>query len=159
MAETTTTSSIVRQAPFLEEIQRKILDQALARGETPIDVPEIQVAAQDPLTTQAIETGAGSGSFSNALYTKVGRLVHIALSFAFTGASGGLVIGNLPFTANNHSAGIGREDVTNGFTVHTMVTVNTTQINVRGSFATGNPSAYAVSAGTFRISLTYTTDS
>ena len=104
-------------------------------------------------------SGAGSGSFSNALYTKVGRLVHIALSFAFTGASGGLVIGNLPFTANNHSAGIGREDVTNGFTVHTMVTVNTTQINVRGSFATGNPSAYAVSAGTFRISLTYTTDS
>ena len=63
MAETTTTSSIVRQAPFLEEIQRKILDQALARGETPIDVPEIQVAAQDPLTTQAIETGAGIGSF------------------------------------------------------------------------------------------------
>ena len=51
MAEMTTTSSIVRQAPFLEEIQRKILDQALARGETPIDVPDIQVAAQDPLTT------------------------------------------------------------------------------------------------------------
>ena len=47
----------------MEEIQRKILDQALARGETPIDVPEIQVAAQDPLTTQAIETGAGIGSF------------------------------------------------------------------------------------------------
>jgi len=58
MAELTTTSSIVRQAPFLEEIQRKILDQALARGETPIDVPDIQVASQDPLTTQAIETGA-----------------------------------------------------------------------------------------------------
>ena len=104
-------------------------------------------------------SGAGTGSFSNALYTKIGRQVHIALSFAFTSGSGGLVIGNLPFTANNHSAGIGREDVTNGFTVHTMVTVNTTQINVRGSQATGNPSAYAVSSGTFRISLTYTTDS
>ena len=63
MAELTTTSSIVRQAPFLEDIQRKILDQALARGETPIDIPDIQVAAQDPLTAKAIETGSGIGSF------------------------------------------------------------------------------------------------
>ena len=32
MAEVTTTSSIVRQAPFLEDIQRKILEQAMVRG-------------------------------------------------------------------------------------------------------------------------------
>ena len=105
------------------------------------------------------DSGAGTGSFSNALYTKIGRQVHIALSFAFSGASAGLVIGNLPFVANNHAAGIGREDATNGYSIHTMTTVSTSTINVRGNQATGNPSAYAVSSGTFRISFTYTTSS
>lgn len=63
MAEVTKSESIVRQAPFLEDYQRKLLDQAMARGETAIDVPDIQVAGQDPLTAQAIQTGSGIGSF------------------------------------------------------------------------------------------------
>jgi len=87
MAELTTTSSIVRQAPFLEDIQRKILDQALARGETPIDVPDIQVASQDPLTAKAIETGSGIGSFM-PYFTKGAGTIDEGLSTLKSQATG-----------------------------------------------------------------------
>ena len=61
MAESTT---IVRQAPFLEEYQEKLLEAVGARGETPIDLPDYQVAGMDPLTQEAITKGqAGIGSF------------------------------------------------------------------------------------------------
>ena len=67
MAETT---SIVRQAPYLEEIQQKILDMALARGETPIDLPDYEVAGMDPLTAEAITMGQeGIGSFEPFIET------------------------------------------------------------------------------------------
>ena len=48
MVETTTQASILRQAPFLEEFQRRLLDQAFLRGETPVDVPGLfgQAATQ-----------------------------------------------------------------------------------------------------------------
>ena len=54
MAET---KSIVRQAPYLEEIQQKILDLAMARGETPLYLPDYEVAVMDPLTSKAITAG------------------------------------------------------------------------------------------------------
>ena len=63
MAETTSTTSVVRQAPFLEDFQERILEQAFARGETPVDIPDIQVAGLDPLTQQAIQVGQGIGQF------------------------------------------------------------------------------------------------
>ena len=63
MPETTYTSSTIRQAPYLEDIQRKILEQSMVRGETPVTVPEMQVAGMDPLTQQAITTGEGIGQY------------------------------------------------------------------------------------------------
>ena len=67
MAETTTT---VRQAPYLEEYQEKLLDLVGARGETPIDLPDYQVAGLDALTEEAIAKGqAGIGSFEPYLTT------------------------------------------------------------------------------------------
>ena len=63
MAETTSTTSIVRQAPYLEDIQRKILEQAMVRGEAPVTIPEMQVAGMDPLTEQAITAGQGIGQY------------------------------------------------------------------------------------------------
>ena len=67
MADTT---SIVRQAPYLEEIQQSILDMALARGETPITLPDYEVAGMDPLTSQAVAAGeAGIGAFEPFLET------------------------------------------------------------------------------------------
>jgi len=69
MAETTTTESIVRQAPFIEDIQRKILDNAMARGETPVDLPQQQIAALDPLTTQAMTAGQGIGAYTPYITT------------------------------------------------------------------------------------------
>tara|TARA_R110002020_G_scaffold105027_1_gene245211 strand:- start:1646 stop:2686 length:1041 start_codon:yes stop_codon:yes gene_type:complete len=69
MAETTTTESIVRQAPFLEDFQKRILEASFGRGETPVDIPAIQVAGLDPLTQQAITTGQGIGQFQPYLTT------------------------------------------------------------------------------------------
>ena len=70
MPETTINESIVRQAPFIEDIQRKILDQAMARGATPVDIPSQQVAAMDPLTTQAMTRGQeGIGSYTPYITT------------------------------------------------------------------------------------------
>ena len=69
MADTTTTSSIIRQAPFLEDFQKRILEQAFARGEAPVDIPDIQVAGLDPLTQQGISAGQGIGQFQPFLTT------------------------------------------------------------------------------------------
>ena len=69
MADVTTTANIVRQAPYLEDIQKKILDQAMARGEVGVDVPAIQVAGLDPLTEQARTLGAGLGQYQPYLTT------------------------------------------------------------------------------------------
>lgn len=63
MAETTTTSSVIRQAPYLEDIQKKILEQAMVRGEAPVTIPETQIAGFDPLTEQAITVGQGIGDY------------------------------------------------------------------------------------------------
>ena len=65
----TVTEQIVRQAPFLEDFQRKILEASFARGETPVDIPDIGGAGLDPLTQQAIATGQGIGQFQPFLTT------------------------------------------------------------------------------------------
>jgi hypothetical protein len=74
MVETTTSSSILRQAPFLEEFQRRLLDQAFLRGETPVDIPDIEVAGLDPLTEQAITAGQGIGQFQDYLTQGAGTI-------------------------------------------------------------------------------------
>jgi len=63
MAETTTTSSVIRQAPYLEDIQKKILEQAMVRGEAPVSLPDMQIAGMDPLAEQAITVGQGIGQY------------------------------------------------------------------------------------------------
>jgi hypothetical protein len=74
MAETTTTETVVRQAPYLEDFQRRLLDYAFARGETPVDIPGMQVAGLDPLTQQAMQTGQGIGQYMNYLTQGAGTL-------------------------------------------------------------------------------------
>ena len=74
MVETTTTASILRQAPFLEEFQRRLLDQAFLRGETPVDIPDVEVAGLDPLTRQAITKGQGIGQFQDYLTKGAGTI-------------------------------------------------------------------------------------
>ena len=58
MAEIQQTSSTIRQAPYLEDVQKRILEMAMARGESPVDIPDITVAGQDPYTTQAYTNAA-----------------------------------------------------------------------------------------------------
>ena len=74
MVETTTTASVLRQAPFLEEFQRRLLDQAFLRGETPVDIPDVEVAGLDPLTQQAITRGQGIGQFQDYLTQGAGTI-------------------------------------------------------------------------------------
>tara|TARA_R110002020_G_scaffold215010_2_gene422164 strand:+ start:462 stop:1499 length:1038 start_codon:yes stop_codon:yes gene_type:complete len=59
----TTSETTVRQAPYLEDFQKRILEAAFARGETPVDVPPISVAGQDPLTLEAAAVGRGIGQY------------------------------------------------------------------------------------------------
>ena len=63
------TETTVRQAPYLEDFQRKILESAFARGETPVSVPGIDVAGLDPLTLLALQKGQGIGQFQPFLTT------------------------------------------------------------------------------------------
>jgi len=56
-------TQVLRQAPYLEEFQRRLLDQAFARGETPVGIPDIPVAGFHPLQQQAIAAGEGVGQF------------------------------------------------------------------------------------------------
>ena len=74
MVETTTTTSILQQAPFLEEFQKRLLDQAFLRGETPVDIPDVEVAGLDPLPQQAITTGQGIGQFQDYLTQGAGTI-------------------------------------------------------------------------------------
>ena len=57
MADTTTAHTILRQAPYIEEQQRRLLDFAEGVSNLPITLPEQQVAGFDPLTTAAFTTG------------------------------------------------------------------------------------------------------
>ena len=102
--------------------------------------------------------GSGSGSLSDAKYTKIGRLVHIVFSFTFNNGGGTMSIGNLPFTANSHSIGIGKEDNSNGYTVAGDLADNATTIDLLGTQSIGSPTAYQVGAGRIRFSMTYFTD-
>ena len=105
--------------------------------------------------------GSGTGSFSGAEYTKVGRKVHIVFSFAFTSGGGDMQIGNLPFTSSNHSCGIGREDQTNGYGIYGRIGSSTTTLSLFriNSTDTTNATAYLSSSGTVRYSHTYHTAS
>ena len=75
MVTKTESQQVVRQAPFLEEFQKKILEAGFARGETPVEIPDIEVAPLDPLTQQAITTGQGIGQFMPFLQTGADTLV------------------------------------------------------------------------------------
>ena len=105
--------------------------------------------------------GSGTGSFSNAEYTKVGRKVHIAFSFAFSSGGGDMQIGNLPFTSSNHSCGIGREDANSGYGIYGRIGSGVTTLSLFGVNSTdiSNATAYLSAAGTLRYSHTYHTDS
>ena len=74
MAEETTTQYYQRQAPFIEDFQKRAMEAAFARGETPVDIPGIQVAGMDPLTRQAMQRGHGIGQYQNWLGTGAGTL-------------------------------------------------------------------------------------
>tara|TARA_R110000751_G_scaffold35688_2_gene87829 strand:+ start:486 stop:1517 length:1032 start_codon:yes stop_codon:yes gene_type:complete len=74
MAESTLSEQVIRQAPYLEDIQKKILEAAVARGETPVEIPAIQAAPLDPLTQQAVTTGQGIGQFMPYLSQGAGTI-------------------------------------------------------------------------------------
>lgn len=74
----TQTSSEVRQAPYIEEAGKSILDQAMLLGETPVDLAGIgatqQIAGLDPLTQSAIAAGQGLGQYQNYITDASGTI-------------------------------------------------------------------------------------
>ena len=78
MVDVTQTSSEVRQAPYIEEAGRTILDSALLLGETPVNLSGIgaqqQIAGLDPLTQSAMAAGQGLGQYQDYLTDASGTL-------------------------------------------------------------------------------------
>ena len=103
--------------------------------------------------------GSGTGSFSDARYTKIGNVVHVNFTFTFTSGGGSMAIGGLPFTSNGNSVGIGREDQTNGYGVYGRVSSGYVTIYLYATSANHNASAYQVSNGGIKFTMAYETNS
>ena len=54
---------ITRQAPFIENYIRRLLEQSFARGETPTTLPETRIADLSPIVQQQIADAQGLRSF------------------------------------------------------------------------------------------------
>jgi len=105
--------------------------------------------------TGTVVVGSGTFNVIEEKYTKIGRLVHLYFEVNFSGASGGLTVAGLPFTASPDGAvGIGREDAANGYAVYARISTSN-QISVFYAGSTSNATPYQVGTGNFKISITY----
>jgi hypothetical protein len=104
-------------------------------------------------------SGNGTGSFSDARYTKIGNTVHLYFAFSFTSGGGTLGISGFPFNANGNSVGIGREDQTNGYGVYGRINSGSSTVYLYATQASSNASAYQVSNGAIKFAITYETNS
>jgi hypothetical protein len=104
-------------------------------------------------------SGNGTGSFSDARYTKIGNTVHMYFAFSFSNGGGSLGISGFPFNANGNSVGIGREDQTNGYGVYGRINSGDSTVYLYATQASSNASAYQVSNGAIKFAITYETNS
>jgi len=104
----TQTSSELRQAPYIEEAGKTILDQALLLGETPVNLADIgatqQIASLDPQTQAAISAGGGLGQFQDFITAGQGT-VGTGIGSLQTGLSG---VNQMFTDAGTQAAGSGR---------------------------------------------------
>ena len=103
--------------------------------------------------------GSGTGSFSDARYTKIGNTVQVYFTFSFSGGGGSMAISGFPFNANGNSVGIGREDQTNGYGVYGRINSGNSSVYLYATQAASNASAYQVSNGAIKFAITYETNS
>jgi hypothetical protein len=105
-------------------------------------------------------TATGTFTTSDAIYTKIGRLVTVQLTIVFTGASGSAVVGGLPFVVNEaQGVGLGREDAVNGYGIYARASEGLSELALFYMGATANATPFQSANGTFRILFTYVTDS
>jgi hypothetical protein len=104
-------------------------------------------------------SGNGTGSFSDARYTKIGNTVHAYFTFSFSNGGGSLGISGFPFNANGNTVGIGREDQTNGYAVYGRINSGDSTVYLYATQASSNASAYQVSNGGIKFAITYETNS
>jgi hypothetical protein len=103
--------------------------------------------------------GSGTGSFSDARYTKIGNTVHIYFAFSFSSGGGSMAISGFPFNCNGNTVGIGREDQTNGYGVYGRINAGDSTVYIYATQASSNASAYQVSSGAIKFAMTYETNS
>jgi hypothetical protein len=103
--------------------------------------------------------GSGTGSFSDARYTKIGNTVHVYFTFSFSNGGGSLAVSGFPFNANGNTVGIGREDQTNGYAVYGRINSGDSTVYLYATQASSNASAYQVSNGGIKFAITYETNS
>ena len=71
---TSTTNQFLRQAPFIEEQQKRLLGLAEGVSNRKITLPKQKVAGFDPLTTAAFATGQGIGQYQPMVTTAQGTV-------------------------------------------------------------------------------------
>jgi hypothetical protein len=74
MVEFTQSDTFLRQAPFIEEEQKKLLDYAGGVRDVPVNLAQQTAAGLDPLTQAAMQTGAGIGAYQPYLNTAQGTV-------------------------------------------------------------------------------------
>lgn len=105
--------------------------------------------------TGTASAGGGTVSIASEGYIKIGDLVHVVFTVNFSGASGALSVYGLPFAATTWAVGIGREDATSGYAVFTRITSGNSHTDLWYAGALNNATAFQVSSGNMRVSLTY----
>ena len=72
MVDVTESTQTTRQAPYIEEYQRKLFDLSQALGQIPQTLPTQQIQGLSQLQRDAIQTGRGIGAYQGGIDTAYG---------------------------------------------------------------------------------------
>ena len=72
MVEVTEQTQFVRQAPYIEDYQKRLLELSQGLGETPQSLPTQQIGGLSQLQKDAVQTGRGIGAYQGGIDTAYG---------------------------------------------------------------------------------------
>ena len=87
MVDVTEQTQIARQAPFIEDYQRRLLELSRGLGETQQSLPTQQIGGLSQLQRDAIQTGRGIGAYQGGIDTAYGT-AGLGLNALMQGARG-----------------------------------------------------------------------
>ena len=87
MVDVTESTQTTRQAPYIEDYQRRLFDLSQALGEIPQTLPTQQIGGLSQLQRDAIQTGRGIGAYQGGIDTALGT-TGLGLGALMQGAKG-----------------------------------------------------------------------